>query len=97
MSRSYKKHPIVKESARRVSHRFKGKTLASRAVRRNEIPNGKSGYKKVYCSWNVHEYAFYESEYEVRKEWDSKDSYLHKHYKTYKQALQDWKKNYKRK
>jgi hypothetical protein len=52
MSRSRKKHPIVKD-------RNPGsKRIANRKVRRiPDVPNGKA-YRKVYCSWNICDWRF---------------------------------------
>lgn len=60
MSRSYKKHHISKDSnSRKTPHRLKGKTLAVRAVRRSEdIPGGKSGYKRLYERYNICDHRF---------------------------------------
>ena len=95
MSRSYKKSPVIKDSSRKGPTFKSGKQIANRTVRNKEdIPNGGS-YKKVYCSWNISDYKFMKTEAEFKKEWDRGDEYLHKRYKTYKQALFDWKKYYK--
>lgn len=61
MSRSYRKHPIVRD---RCNTKY-SKRLANRAVRNylknvdNEI-RGKS-YRKVFDSWQIHDYRFYKS------------------------------------
>ncbi|MBR0485229.1 MAG: hypothetical protein IJJ69_10700 [Oscillospiraceae bacterium] len=61
MSRSYKKFPVHKDRARTSKDREKPKTYANRAVRRsNGIPEGKAGYKKLYCSWIICDYRFYD-------------------------------------
>jgi hypothetical protein len=53
MSRSRKKHPIVKDC---ISG---GKKEANRKVRRTlNVPNGKA-YRKVYDSWNISDWRFY--------------------------------------
>ena len=98
MSRSYKKKPVFKDTdSRKTPKRYKGKTLAARAVRRSIVPSGKGGYKKVYCSWDIHEYAFYRTEEEFRKDWENGDEYLHRKFKAYKQARRYWLKFYRNK
>lgn len=105
MSRSYKKFPVVKDRASTSKDRWKPKTFANRAVRRNKIvPSGKGGYRKIYCSWNICDYRIYEysGEKSFKKAWDNGDEFLHRcfgtEYKTeYKTALWNWKKCYVRK
>ena len=107
MSRSRKKFPVVKDNDSKSKHRWQQKTLANRAVRRcRDIPSGKAGYKKVYCSWNICDYRFYEypNEKEFRRAWNNRNKcmgfcrwkYLDR-YNSYQEALQDWKKWYIRK
>ena len=100
MSRSYKKSPFLKDRARVSKDRFKPKTFANRAVRRyEEVPGGKSGFKKIYCSWNISDYRFkeHQNEAELKRQWDNGDSWLHSTYKSYQKALFDWRKWYRRK
>lgn len=54
MSKSYKKTPIVKDHGTGNS----GKRFANKSVRRyaDIIPNGK-GYKKIFCSYDIHDYV----------------------------------------
>ena len=68
MSRSYKKTPVVKDGK---SGRI-GKRFASRKVRRykGKIPKG-CFYKKIYESWNIHDYVFRETYQENRKRFES--------------------------
>ena len=48
MSRSYKKHPRVKDSANKFMKKY-----ANKKVRRTkDIPSGKA-YKKVFESWDI--------------------------------------------
>lgn len=56
MSRSYKKTPISKSCP---SYGKYGKREANKKVRRSDdISNGKM-YKKIYCSWNIHDVVSY--------------------------------------
>lgn len=57
MSRSYKKHPILKDNGKSKKY---GKQLANRKVRHSELSGGKSNdYKKCYESWDVYDFRFY--------------------------------------
>ena len=57
MSRSYKKHPIIKESSR-GSNKLR-KRIANKAVRhhKGELNNG-AQYKKIYSSYDISDYSF---------------------------------------
>ena len=60
MSRSRKKHPVVKDFSRGNNGTRWDKRNASKKVRyhKGPIPDG-GHYKKLYCSWNIHDYSFY--------------------------------------
>ena len=97
MSRSYKKTPVIKDSSCKGSSFKSGKQIANRAVRNHQdVPSGGS-YKKVYCSWNISDWRFMQTESELRRLWDNGDAYLHGRYKTYEQARIAWKKVFKNK
>ena len=70
MSRSYKRVPCSRDSERsRVPNRYKAKTIANRAVRRNEdIPNH-GGYRRVYNGWEICYYKFFVTEEHFLEEW----------------------------
>lgn len=56
MSRSYKHSPFVRDPHHNLK---KVKREASKMVRRaKDITNGNM-YRKVYCTWNIHDYSFY--------------------------------------
>ena len=56
MSRSYKMTPLFKEHIRGM------KNTANRKVRRcNTIIANGYGYRKVFCSYDISDYAFYET------------------------------------
>lgn len=56
MSRSYKHTPVLKDLHRDIRWR---KRAASKAVRRYlGLTNGKM-YRKVYNSWDIHDYVCY--------------------------------------
>ena len=97
MSRSYKKSPVFKDSTRKGKTYKSGKQIANRTVRRKtDIPNG-GGYRKAYCSYNISDYSFRMDEKELRSEWEKKDSWIHRRFKTFKRAYLWWKKYYRMK
>lgn len=97
MSRSYKKHPYLKESSPHTKH---GKRFANKRVRNSDDTLQHRDYKKQYCSWEISDYKFYMSKQEVIDEFfASRDEEYHwmKKFKTLKEALTWWKKTYLRK
>lgn len=100
MSRSYRKFAVIKDRAKTNKRRFKPKTISNRIVRKNkeEIISGKSGFKKLYCSWNISDYRFIgiQSQKELKRQFEN-NSPKFSHCKTYKDAYKHWKKSYKRK
>lgn len=52
MSRSFKKVPLCKDNSRGM------KKIANRTVRRQGFLGKGSYYKKVFESWNIHDYKF---------------------------------------
>ena len=93
MSRSYKRRPIVKDHN---SGKY-GKRQGNKAVRRKkDFSLSGSEYKKVYNSWNIHDYISYYSKEDAIKDWykeeKERSKYLHKKYGTLKKWLQAWKK-----
>ena len=97
MSRSFKKNPVFKDSTRKGATYKSGKQIANRTVRRKlDIPKG-SGYKKMFCSYNISDYSFRMSERELMEEWEKKDSWIRRQFKTLKQAHHWWKKYYQMK
>lgn len=64
MSRSYKKHPVAPDKVG-----YNSKRLANRKVRRSvnrgeELLKGKS-YRKLYDSWDIHDYIEYGDSFET--------------------------------
>ena len=95
MSRSYKKNPFIKDAARKGPTYKSGKQIANRIVRHTgDIPGG-GGCRKVYCSYNISDFAFRMDESELRAEWNQPDSFLRKEYLTYREAYRWWKKTYR--
>ena len=96
MSRSYRKFAVIKDRCRSSKNFMKPKTDANRMVRRTADVPQYSGYKKLYCSWNISDYRFVgaQSEAELRSRWLKGDRRLRRIYDTYKEAYKDWKKYY---
>ena len=93
MSRSYKKHPFIKDQ----SYRKSGKKYANRKVRRSKDTLQHRDYKKQYCSWEISDYISYMSEDELVAEFcksrKTKDHWMNK-FSTLDEALSWWKKEY---
>jgi hypothetical protein len=68
MSRSYKKHPIIKDGGRSSK---KSKRLANKKVRRNvdKLPPKGKAYKKIYDSWDINDYVSYWTEKDAIECW----------------------------
>lgn len=92
MSRSYKRAPVCKDQATRFAKR-----LASKAVRRykDALPNGKH-YRKVFCSWNICDFRFYEPLQKAIRDWE-KSPYVWATKKTKKDLINSWSKYHYRK
>ena len=98
MSRSYKKHPRVKDAANKGMKKF-----ANKKVRRTkDIPNGKA-YKKLFESWGISDWNWHWSRTQAIKEWyASKDEHCLTHwireeFETLEQYLIYWEKCVRRK
>lgn len=94
MSRSYKKHPRVKDSANKFMKKY-----ANKKVRRTkDIPSGKA-YKKVFESWDISDWNWIWTKEEAEKAWLSadEDSWIRKHFETLEKYLIYWEKCVKRK
>lgn len=90
MSRSYKYSPCCKDPNAKGMKRF-----ANKKVRRTcfDIPSG-SAYKKVFCSYIISDYKFFETFYSYIK-WYTKYTYRKQY--TYKELYRKWYKEYKMK
>lgn len=95
MSRSKRKVPIVKDHN---SGKY-GKKMANKKVRREKdtLFKGKE-YRKVYPSWDIHDYISYYPKEEAIQDWYSEESYpsywqwRHSEYKTLERYLIAWEK-----
>lgn len=98
MSRSYKKHPRVKDSANKFMKKY-----ANKKVRHaKDIPSGKA-YKKVFESWDISDWNWIWTKEEAIKEWykaqtDPKEyNWIREHFETLEKYLIYWEKCVKRK
>ena len=92
MSRSFKKVPVCKD--RNIKFR---KGQANRAVRRAEIVADGGSYRKHYETWNISEYSWFKTEEEFRRDWEDGDIFLHRRYRTFKEAYRWWIRNHRSK
>lgn len=95
MSRSVKKHPVVKDKG---SGKW-GKRQASKAVRRSKSFDGSGKeYKKLYNSGNIYDYISYYSKEDAIKDWKREEllpvrkQRLHKKYQILEKWLIAWEK-----
>jgi hypothetical protein len=66
VSRSYKKHPCIKDTGR---YTYQDKRNANKSVRHTkDIPNG-GKYKQCFCSWDIADWVSYR--YSWKDAWDS--------------------------
>ena len=98
MSRSYRRFYVHIDREKRGPRRYKAKTLANRAVRRNKICGGKGAYRRVYDSWSICDYRIkMESLTELRVAWKRGDPFLRRCYDTLREAERDFTVRYYRK
>ena len=104
MSKSYKKTPYYTDHTRGTKY---WKRLANKRVRRynKDLANG-TAYKKVSCSYDIHDYVSYWSKEEAILNYYTKLCYnwitnqyerLWGEYETEQDFLQHWAKFYRRK
>lgn len=96
MSRSYKKNPIATDGKAKSTKL--SKRCANKAVRNSEFTpmRAKAAFKKLFCSWNIHDYISRWSWEEAKAAWESEPYYQAK-YPTLKEFYRFWAKYYKRK
>ena len=89
MSRSYKKHPYSTDGSAGTTK--KSKRRANKKVRSTQnIPDGGT-YKKVYCSWNIHDYVNRWTWAEAKAAYEAEEnSYLIRRYPTLKEFYRFW-------
>lgn len=104
MSRSYKKHPILKDGRSGAV----GKKFANKKVRRytGGISNG-CKYKVLYPQWDIHDYVFRESRLSMMKDYESlqkekanlpdSDYYSNYEKSTLEETINQWERWYLRK
>lgn len=93
MSRSFKKHPCATDgrAGRKIQKRWANRTVRGK----EEIPNG-GAYKKVFCSWNIHDYTLRWTWKEAKEEYEHglNNTYLQERYPTLKEFYRFWRKYY---
>lgn len=92
MSRSYKKTSYSGDKNDQAYKKVSNKRIRNR----KDMLDG-SFFKKIVCPWFICDFCSYTSEAEFMKEWEQKDSWLHRNFKTYEEALAFYKKEYRRK
>lgn len=102
MSRSYKKSPICNDG--RAGTTKEMKRIANAAVRHadwDDIPMKGKGYKKYFCSWDIHDYSFRKTLQEALLDWEYNNDWLFGFYspddRTKEEVTNDWNKCYRRK
>ncbi|MEK4996875.1 MULTISPECIES: hypothetical protein [Paenibacillus] len=95
MSRSVKKQPVCSDQQKDGSSW--AKKQANKAVRRypRDIPKGK-WYQKLYNSWNICDYSFYQTKQQAIHEWET-NNWIQMRFPSRQEAIQDWHKSYRRK
>lgn len=95
MSRSYKKSSCFKYTESGKPSYEKRKTFANHKVRKaKEIPSGKSGYKKLYSSYDICDERYFDghTKKNLRATWLKNRGLLDLYGDTFKDALKRWKK-----
>ena len=108
LSRSYRKHPIVTDGSPRTTKEMK--RIANSKVRNSKGTYNGSSYKKLFCSYDIHDYVSRWSKEDAIKEWFDEEANLlngiisdekrtlHHKYGTLKNYLdRNWAKWFKRK
>ena len=95
MSRSTKKVPINKDHN---SGKW-GKKQANKKVRKEkDVPSKGKDYKKIYQSWNIHDYISYYTREQAILDWEEEETmparvqWRHKKYGTLEKWLNAWEK-----
>lgn len=98
MSRSYRKHPYLKDG-NGGRHRVFAKKQANRVVRRASIVQNGMYYKKLFCSWNINDYISNETLNDfIRREWNYYyNGYFRTEIPDEEKVRIEWFKTYKRK
>lgn len=97
MSRSFKKNPIYTDGR---NGQIIAKRFANKKVRRNKdkIPQKGKFYKKLYCSYDIHDWVSWWSWEEAKREYETNPwpHWINK-YPTLKDFYNYWSKYHKRK
>ena len=98
MSRSYKRSPVFTDGTRKTTKEMK--RMANQKVRhyKKGLPQGKA-YKKLFCSYDIHDYINYWSWSEAKSDYLSGNcsSYIYNRFPNLKSYYNYWSKICKRK
>ena len=100
MSRSYKKSPVYTDGS--AGNTKKSKRIANHVVRQTDfeiLPQKGSGYKRYYCTYNIHDFICRWTWEEAFNMWskEPEDSPTRKRYPTEKDFYRYWFRYHKRK
>lgn len=97
MSRSYKKNPYCTDGYPKTTK--EKKRCANKKVRNTSDLPQYGGYKKVFDSYDIHDWINYWPWEEAKRRWENSgdDDYIKKHYPTLKSYYRLWLKCYKSK
>lgn len=95
MSRSYKHSPVCSDGSSPGTK--KSKRFANKAVRNtNNIPCGGS-FKKVFSSWEIHDYISRWSWAEAKENWEKNERNYQDRFPTLAEFYKFWRKYYRNK
>ena len=100
MSRSFKKHPIVKDNGKGAKDsKKKANQIVRRKYKNIDFPLKGNYYRKLFPQYDIHDWVIYHSLQQAINEWESEeeDGWIHSYYKTLEEYLKHWFKTMKRK
>ena len=96
MSRSYRKHPILKDNGKSAKAM---KKCANRKVRRtdfDDLPQKGSKFKRYFPQYDIHDYVCYWSWKEAKRQWETSSiSWYKDRFPTLKEFFAYWVKSMK--
>ena len=98
MSRSYKRNPVCTDGKPHSTQ--ESKKFANKRVRNtdfDDLPRKGKGYKKVYESYDIHDWRNRWTEEEAKKDWERSRKRHYWFNKTFKEYMNYWAKCCKRK
>ena len=101
MSRSYRKNPIATDNSSPGTKRTKrcaNKKVRSYYYKEDYLPKNGKLYKRIYESWDIHDWKIRYTWEDAKYEYNKPDSWIDKEkYPTLKSWYKHWKKIYKSK